>query len=221
MRFIRMMAAPLLWICALFAAAGSFAWPRGWMAVALYIVGMGAIGVVVRHFNAPLMEARAKRRYAGAKPFDKVFLGLLIPLVFIQAAVAGLDAVRFRWSSMPFALAYTGAVLFALSIALIAWSMAVNPHAETTVRIQTDRGHTVVASGPYRAVRHPMYVGAMLMYVATPLILGSVWALAITGIMIGLFVWRTAREDQTLRRDLPGYAEYAARTRYRLAPGLW
>ena len=211
----------MLWICMVFAGAGTFAWTRGWIAVALYIVGMGTLGLVVRRFNAPLMEARAKRRPADTKPFDKVFLAVLIPLVFIQVAVAGLDAVRFRWSSMPFATAYAGGVLFALAIALIAWSMAVNPHAETTVRIQTDRGHTVVTAGPYRIVRHPMYVGAMLMYVATLLILGSVWALAIAGVMIVLFVWRTVQEDQTLRRELFGYAEYAVRTPYRLVPGLW
>ena len=220
MRLIRTLAAPLLWILALFAGAGTFAWTRGWIAVALYTVGMSAIGFIVRRYNAPLMEARAKRG-AGTKPFDKVFLRVLIPLVFIQAAVAGVDTVRFGWSSMPFALAYAGTVLFALAIALIAWSMAVNPHAEGTVRIQTDRGHTVVTSGPYRMVRHPMYVGAILMYVATALILGSVWALAVGGIMIALFIWRTAREDRTLHLELPGYADYAARTRYRLAPGLW
>ena len=220
MRLIRAVAAPVLWICALFAGAGTFAWTRGWLAVAVYTIGMSALGFIVRHFNAPLMAARAKPG-AGTKPFDKIFLRALIPLVFIQAAVAGIDAVRFRWSSMPFAMAYAGAVLFALAIALIAWSMAVNPHAETTVRIQTDRGHTVIEAGPYRMVRHPMYVGAILMYVATPLMLGSLLAMAISGIMIALFVWRTAREDQTLRLELPGYAAYAARIRYRLVPGLW
>jgi protein-S-isoprenylcysteine O-methyltransferase Ste14 len=182
---------------------------------------MAAVGLIVRRFNAPLMEARAKWRREDTKRFDKVFLAVFLPLTFIQPAVAGLDAVRFGWSSMPFGLMYAGAVLFALAMVLIAWTMAVNRYAETSVRIQTDRGHTVIASGPYRAVRHPMYVGAILMYVATPLILGSVWALAVSGLMIVLFIWRTALEDRTLRRELSGYEAYAARTRYRLLPGLW
>ncbi len=217
---MRMLSAPVLWICALFAGAGTFAWARGWLAVGLYVAGMSAIGIAVRRANPTLMRAREKPG-AGTKPFDKVFLRALIPLVFVQAGVAGMDAVRFGWTSMPGAAVYAGAVLFALAIALIAWSMAVNRHAETTVRIQTERGHAVVESGPYGIVRHPMYVGAILMYAATALILESVWALAVGGVMTGLFVWRTAREDETLREELPGYADYAARTRYRLMPGVW
>jgi protein-S-isoprenylcysteine O-methyltransferase Ste14 len=167
------------------------------------------------------MEARAKWRRKDTKRFDKVFLAAFIPLGFILPLVAGFDAVRFRWSSMPFGFVYTGAILFALAMAVIAWTMAVNRYAEATVRIQEDRGHTVVTSGPYRIVRHPMYVGAVLMYVATPLVLGSVWALAVTGLLVALLIWRTAMEDQTLRRELSGYGDYAARTRYRLLPGLW
>jgi protein-S-isoprenylcysteine O-methyltransferase Ste14 len=104
---------------------------------------------------------------------------------------------------------------------LIGWTLAVNRHAEATVRIQTDRGHTVVTSGPYQFVRHPMYTGAMVMYVATGLVLGSIWALALAGILVGLFLWRTVMEDRTLRRELDGYEEYAAQTRYRLVPGVW
>jgi protein-S-isoprenylcysteine O-methyltransferase Ste14 len=220
-KVIQMIASPVTWIIALFGAAGRLDWTRGWICVALYVVGMAAIGLIVRRFNAPLMEARAKWRRKDTKSFDKVFLRILIPLVYVQAAVAGLDVVRFRWSSMPFDLVYGGAILFALAIALIAWTLAVNRYAETTVRIQTDRGHSVVESGPYRIVRHPMYVGAILMYLATSLILGSVWALALAGLLAALFIWRTALEDRTLRRELSGYEEYAARTRYRLVPGLW
>ena len=100
--------------------------------------------------NPTLMEARAKWRHADTKPFDKVILRILLPLGTLQPAVAGLDAVRFRWSSMPVWLAYAGAILFALGMALITWTMSVNRFAEPTVRIQTDRGHTVVTSGPYR-----------------------------------------------------------------------
>jgi protein-S-isoprenylcysteine O-methyltransferase Ste14 len=96
-----------------------------------------------------------------------------------------------------------------------------NPHAETSVRIQAERDHRVVAAGPYGVVRHPMYVGLILLYVAQALILGSVWALVIAGLIAVLFLWRTAMEDQVLRKDLPGYEEYTSVTRYRLMPGLW
>lgn len=216
-----MAAAPVLWIVMLFGAAGRWDWARGWIAVALYVGTMTALAVIVRRRNPTLMEARAKWRRADTKPFDKIILRILLPLGALQPAVAGLDAVRFRWSSMPVWTAYAGAFLFLLGMALITWTMSVNRFAEPTVRIQTDRGHTVVTSGPYRYIRHPMYAGTIPMYVATALVLGSLWALALAGVLAVLLVWRTALEDRTLRRELPGYAEYAARTRYRLLPGLW
>jgi protein-S-isoprenylcysteine O-methyltransferase Ste14 len=168
-----------------------------------------------------LMEARANWRHADTKRFDKIFLAVYLPLVSIQPAVAGLDAVRFLWSSMSFAFVYIGTILFVFGIVLIGWALSVNKYAETSVRIQTDRGHTVVTSGPYRLVRHPMYVGTILMYLGTPLVWGSVWALLLGALMGVLLIWRTAREDRTLRNELAGYEEFTTRTRYRLLPGLW
>jgi protein-S-isoprenylcysteine O-methyltransferase Ste14 len=103
----------------------------------------------------------------------------------------------------------------------MAWSMAVNRHAETTVRIQTDREHTVLATGPYRFVRHPMYVGAMLLYAGSALVLGSFWALVTAGLIAAALVVRTSLEERTLRRELPGYEDFTSRTRYRLIPGVW
>src|SRR5271165_1397397 len=220
-RFVQVAATFVWWIGSLFVSAGRLDWVRGWISAALSVVGMTAIGLVVRHYNAPLMDARAKWRRQDTKHFDKVFMAFYLPLVLIHPAVAGLDAVRFHWSSLPFGFVYAGAILFILATVLIGWVLSINPFAETSVRIQTDRGHTVVTTGPYRIVRHPMYVGATLMYVGTSLVLGSVWALVLSGCMAVLFFWRTAREDQTLRQELAGYEEYAARTRYRLVPGLW
>jgi protein-S-isoprenylcysteine O-methyltransferase Ste14 len=110
---------------------------------------------------------------------------------------------------------------FILGIVLMTWILRVNPFAETTVRIQMDRGQTVVTSGPYRFVRHPMYVGAFLMYLGMPLVLGSVGALTLGAAIVALMIWRTSREDLTLRQELPGYEEFTKRTRYRLLPGVW
>ena len=208
-------------IVSLFLAAGRFDWKRGWIAVALWVVGMTTLGLIAHYCNPGLLRERAKWRRKDTKPFDKVFLAIYAPLVMLQPAFCGLDAVRYHWSSMPFASVYPGVLLFALAMALIGWVLATNPYAESTVRIQTDRGQTVVTSGPYRFVRHPFYVGSILMYMATPLVLGSAWALLTTVLIVLLFVWRTAREDQTLRQELPGYEEFAARTRYRLLPGVW
>lgn len=220
-RALQLVATTGLWFGALFGGAGRFDWTRGWIYAGTYLLGMTVAAMVVRRTNPTLFEARAKWRHHDTKRFDKIFLAVFLPLSFIQPAVAGLDAVRFCWSSIPFAAVYPGIGLLAAAMVLLTWAMAVNRYAETSVRIQTDRGHTVIASGPYRLVRHPMYVGAILLYAATPLLLGSMWALALSAVIVFLFIARTALEDRTLHRELPGYAEYAAHTRYRLLPGIW
>jgi len=202
-------------------AAGRLDWIRGWIWIALCVVGLTALRFIVDHYNPAVMNARTNWRRKDTKRFDKIFLAFYVPLILIHPAVGGLDAGRYHWSSLPFAFVYIGAALLALSLSLIAWVLVVNPFAETSVRLQTDRGQTVITSGPYRLVRHPMYVGAILMYFANPLIWGSVWALVLSGIVACLMIARTAMEDRTLRRELAGYEAYAARTRYRLLPGLW
>ena len=209
------------WSCSIFLSAGRLDWIPGWISVVLWVTGMTTIGVVGYRYNPAVMNARAQRRRKDTKHFDKIFWAAYFPLVFIQPAVAGLDVVRFQWTSMPFGFVYVGAIAFMLAMALIAWVLCVNPFAEATVRIQTERGQTVVMSGPYRFVRHPMYVGSFLMYLGMPLVLGSVGALILGVSIVALMIWRTFREDQTLRQKLPGYEEFTWRTRYRLLPGVW
>lgn len=206
---------------ALFGSAGTIRWVQGWIYVALWMIGMVGGGLVIRRFNPALLRERAKWRRSDTKPFDKVFLAIYMPLIYLQLAVGGLDAGRYHWAALRFAWTYVGVVLFVVATVIIMWALAINPHAESTVRIQKDRGHSVVRSGPYRIVRHPMYIGLILMYTATSLVLGSTWALAVAGVIVILYVWRTCMEDRTLRAELPGYEEYTSETRYRLVPGLW
>jgi protein-S-isoprenylcysteine O-methyltransferase Ste14 len=220
-RLFQIVATYVWFIGALFVSAGRLNWTRGWVSVFLSVVGMTALGLIVQRYNPELMAERARWRRKDTKRFDKIFMALYLPLVLLHPAIAGLDVVRFHWSSMPFAFMYVGAAMFVTSLVVVGSVMVVNPYAETSVRIQTDRGQTVVTAGLYRFVRHPMYVGAILMGIANPLIWGSLWALAVSGILSLLFIWRTAHEDQALLRELPGYGEFAARTRYRLVPGLW
>lgn len=218
---LRKVAIPALWCALLFGSAGRLDWTRGWISVAIYVGGMSILGVVVGRLNPSLMNARANWRRPDTKPFDKVILRIFLPLATLQPAVAGFDAVRFGWSSLPAVLVIPGTLLLIASIALIGWTLVKNPFAETTVRIQTERGHRVVAAGPYRFVRHPMYLGSILMYLSTPLIWGSVWALVLGGVIAALLVVRTSLEDATLQRELPGYAEFSSATPFRLIPGLW
>ena len=122
---------------------------------------------------------------------------------------------------MSLTLQIVALVVAVLCYALIVWAMAANAFFSKVVRIQDDRGHTVATGGPYRIVRHPGYVGGILFELATPIMLGSWWALIPGGFTALFFVVRTALEDKTLHEELPGYAEYAQQTRYRLLPGIW
>ncbi|HLK50870.1 MAG TPA: isoprenylcysteine carboxylmethyltransferase family protein [Bryobacteraceae bacterium] len=210
-----------LLVAALLGGAGRWDWLRGWIFLAAYFGMLGISAAVVLRKNPGLWEARANWRHGDTKRFDKIILALFLPLYYLQFLVAGLDNARFGWEPIPFAAIYPGLILFAAAIAVLAWAMAVNRFAETTVRIQSDRGQAVISTGPYRLVRHPMYVAAISMFLATPLILGSLWALVIDVLLAALFVIRAALEDRALRRELPGYEQYAARTRYRLCPGVW
>src|SRR5262249_14989193 len=114
-----------------------------------------------------------------------------------------------------------GYLLFLLSMAVGTWVGAVNKFAEPAVRIQTERGHKVVDTGPYAIVRHPGYVAGLLLFPGVALSLGSIWALLPVGVTSLLLILRTQWEDQTLQAELPGYREYTARVRYKLIPGVW
>jgi protein-S-isoprenylcysteine O-methyltransferase Ste14 len=139
---------------------------------------------------------------------------------FTVYIVAGLDT-RFQWSSMGIGLQWIGFVLLILGYVLPQLALTNNPFASGVVRIQKDRGHTVSSGGPYKFVRHPMYLGSLLADFGIPLFFGSYWALIPGAIMAALFIYRTEREDQTLQEELPGYKEYSQKVRYRLVPGVW
>jgi protein-S-isoprenylcysteine O-methyltransferase Ste14 len=158
---------------------------------------------------------------AGMRAWDRV-VGGAFGLTFYIAIplVAGLDA-RFGWSSLGLGGHLLGLALFVPGFALLSWSMVVNAHFATVVRVGPEGTHAVCDRGPYRHVRHPGYLGAVFQSLGLPLILGSAWGLLPGALAAILLVLRTALEDRDLRRDLPGYTAYAARVRYRLLPGLW
>ena len=141
------------------------------------------------------------------------WLGILV--------VAGL-AERWRWlPRLPSWLVAVGVAVFLLGSGIMLWAMAANPFFSQVVRIQTDRGHTAVADGPYRFVRHPGYTGMCLSTLGSALLLGSPWALLPWAGCVALLVLRTSLEDRTLAGELDGYGEYRTRTRYRLVPRIW
>lgn len=136
--------------------------------------------------------------------------------------VAGLDAIRLGPAiPIPQLAQVTAFLVFALGYGFAFWAVRSNPFFSTFVRIQDDRDHSVVSSGPYALIRHPGYAGVLLAHLALPFALGSSWALVPASIGTIFFVARTSREDRTLRDHLAGYREYQARVRWRLLPGVW
>ena len=207
--------------CALiFWPAGRWDWTAGWAYVTIVGTYLLINLVYLGRVNPEVIEHRM-RLGKGTKGWDIVWSVLFTPVFLAVYVVAGWDAVRFEWTTMPHWLWLLGLVLFIPGAALFTWSMAVNPFFEKTVRIQTERGHRVIDTGPYHVVRHPGYVGFFGWSLSVPLLLGSWWAfLPAFAAAIGIVI-RTALEDRTLRAELTGYEEYATRVRYRLIPGVW
>ncbi|MNZ97793.1 Isoprenylcysteine carboxyl methyltransferase (ICMT) family protein [compost metagenome] len=135
--------------------------------------------------------------------------------------VAALDAGRFHGSAVPAWAVLAGYLGVLAGIGVTGWAQAVNPFFEPGVRIQSERHQRVIDGGPYRFVRHPGYVGALFLLFGMALALGSFWALVPAALAAALLVLRTAWEDRLLRAELPGYADYARRVRWRLLPGVW
>jgi protein-S-isoprenylcysteine O-methyltransferase Ste14 len=204
----------------LFIPAGRWNWVWGWALVGIYAVWVSANALILIPRSPELLAERAQRK-KGIKDWDTVLMSIVGILTLCKHIVAGLD-VRYGWTApIPVWLQIVTLVIAVLGYALGTWAMAVNAFFSQIVRIQDDRGHTVVTDGPYQFVRHPGYVGVIAFELATPIMLGSLWAL-IAGVLAALLVVvRTALEDRTLRKELEGYAEYVQQTRYRLLPGVW
>jgi protein-S-isoprenylcysteine O-methyltransferase Ste14 len=174
---------------------------------------------LMRWKNPALIRARLEK-HGNVEPFDRTFFRISVPMSLSFLIVAGLDE-RFQWSTLPGGWLWAGIALHLAGTIPIALASVYNPFLELAVRLQQDRGQVAVQSGPYRYVRHPMYVGLLLMFVAWPFVLGSWWSAVPLGALAAAYIVRTALEDRTLRDHLPGYREYSQLTRYRLLPGVW
>jgi len=222
-RMVQVLIQILVQSLALFLSAGKVRWWEGWVYVVIYLVSVTIFAFFMMRLNPAAIAERGRGATAGGwKQWDKIF-GLLFTLCYFLGIliVGGLDE-RFGWTG-PMALStqIVAFAIYAVGLGLFGWAMISNAFFSTTVRIQDDRGHAVCDKGPYRFVRHPGYVGALLQSLAAPVMLGSLWALIPGVLSVLLLVARTALEDRTLRQELGGYAEYATRVRYRLLPGVW
>jgi protein-S-isoprenylcysteine O-methyltransferase Ste14 len=217
---IKNLAAIVVISALLFWAAGRVDWIWGWSFVAVLDGNLFATMVVLLPRRPDLLAERSGLR-PGTKKWDLVLAPLTAHGTWLTAIVAALD-LRFGWSA-GFELSghLSGLVLVTGSCVTVLWAMLSNRFFAATVRIQTERGHTVATAGPYRFVRHPGYGGTLLFYAGIPALLGSAWAYLASAAGLTALVLRTLLEDITLRSELPGYQYYAARVRYRLIPGLW
>lgn len=203
-----------------FIVAGRFDWVRGWSYVGLIVVGQGLSALYIWRKNPELLKRRS-RMGDGTKGWDKVLLSFFGIAYFCSLMVGALDT-KFGWSVMSGWFWLAGAIPYLFFVIVLTWAMAVNTYFEKTVRIQTDRGHKVVDTGPYRIVRHPGYAGTIFGFLLpVPFLLGSWWAFVPACFGILFLVIRTVLEDKMLGRELEGYKEYARKVRYRLVPGLW
>jgi len=205
----------------LFASAGTLDWPAAWVFLIASATLGPACGLWLAKTDPALLAERMRPTFQADQPAaDKKFMLTFVVVVLLWLIAIGLDH-RAHASRVPLVLQALGLAMYLLSTAFIMWVFRENSFAAPVVKVQAERHHRVVSSGPYAFVRHPMYSGVMLFFFGVPLLLGSWWGVAIAPVFAVLFAIRARIEERALVEGLPDYADYAARVRYRLVPGLW
>jgi len=207
------------WMGVLVLLAGTFLWPGVWIYYALVLLIFIVALIVLIQRNPDILKHRAEGKI-GTVAWDKYFFSAYIILIIAFTITAGIS-YRYEIALLPNWAAILGLIIYIVGAYTSYWAMSENPHFETTVRIQEERYHRVISSGPYRAVRHPGYFGSVLIWIGLPLILGTALALGVS-LMIIINYWiRTMLEDRFLTEQLEGYKEYRKQVKYRLFPGIW
>jgi protein-S-isoprenylcysteine O-methyltransferase Ste14 len=222
-QWIRIFVVYLLIPLVLLVCGGDFGWWQAWLySLLIFAAGIGGRIWAEQRHPGLMAERQSMENIKSAKAWDKVLAPLMaLSIGFPMVIVAGLDH-RYGWSPVfPLWLIVIGFILITPGYAFATWALAENRFFSSVVRIQTDRGHVVCDSGPYRIVRHPGYAGNIPPLLGIVLALGSVWTLIPAAVALIITVIRTVLEDQTLQEELPGYRDYARRVRYRLIPGIY
>lgn len=217
---LRLACLPIIIALLMFLPADTLVWTKGWLFVLVILAAISAVLAVLYRVNPEVIVARTSF-HEGTKAWDRILLSVYFPAMAAVLIVAALDDGRFHWFPVPWWACLIGYALLLAGLGIITWAEAVNRFFEVTVRIQTDRGHEVIETGPYAIVRHPGYVGGILHGIGIALSLGSLWALIPAGVASIVLIVRTGWEDQTLQEELTGYREYAAKVPYRMLPGIW
>lgn len=200
----------------LFLPAGTLAYWEAWVYLAILLIPM-TFALIYLYRKAPeLLERRMRVREKEATQRKIINLSLLYFLVVFM--LPGFDK-RFGWSNVPVGMVIVGDLVVLLGYCFILVVFRENQYASRVVEV--NEGQQVINTGPYALVRHPMYLGVTLMYVFSPLALGSYWAMIPALLIIPILVMRIRNEEEVLSRELAGYSAYIQQTRYRLLPGIW
>jgi protein-S-isoprenylcysteine O-methyltransferase Ste14 len=205
----------------LFASAGTLHWPSAWVLLVTSALLGPLCGWWLYRIDPALLAERLRPVVQRDQPAaDKMFMTIFVVAMLAWLVAMGIDR-RLQSSDMPAALQALGFVLFLLCTLFTMSVFRENSFAAPVVKLQAERAQRVISTGPYAHVRHPMYSGLMMFFAGVPLLLGSWWGLAMLPLFLALLAVRIGIEERTLREGLPGYADYAARVRYRLVPGVW
>ena len=203
----------------IFLPAGTLNYWQAWVFIVVFGLSANFTGIWLSLKDPALLERRKKFGPAQeSSPAQKIIMLLVLLSAAALLIVSALDH-RFGWSHVPAIIALLGDALVVIGLGLDLLVLRENSYSGSTVEVR--EGQTLISTGPYAQVRHPMYTGALIMCIGVPLALGSWWGLVALAVTMPVLAWRILDEEQLLRRDLPGYAEYAQRVHYRLVPYVW
>lgn len=218
---LQLVAVFLVFAFALFLPAGTLAWPAGWIFLILFFGSMLFIYAWLYLHNPGLLRERTHLWTTDQQAWDKILFPVLLAFFLAWLVLMPLDAVRFHWSALPVWLQASGALLLFFSFYLLFMTFRENAYLSPVIRIQEERGQTVISTGPYHYVRHPMYCAILLLILGTSLLLGSAYGILLGLAGIALLARRAVLEERALEKAFPGYRDYQARVKYRLVPYIW
>jgi protein-S-isoprenylcysteine O-methyltransferase Ste14 len=210
-----------LFAAALFIPAGTLNWPAGWFYLALFFGFYVSVTLWLYRHDPALMQERSRMGTRDQPGWDRLLFPAMLVLSFVWMAAMALDAERFHWSVVPFWLQAGGGVLLLGSFYMLFLTFRENTFLSTVVRIQSERGHSVISTGPYGVVRHPMYLAILVFLIGTSLLLGAWSGLALGLVYMLVLARRAVLEERTLAAQLSGYAQYMQQVKFRLIPFIW
>jgi protein-S-isoprenylcysteine O-methyltransferase Ste14 len=204
--------------------AGTWYWWEAWLVFGMWLVYGLVMTIYLVNKDPALLAERLKLVpfHEDQKTWDKALMALFFVAGISLYVVPGFDVVRYGWSeSLPLWMKVIAIIVHIPCFVLLGWVMRENTYLSQVVKIDAQRDHHVITSGPYALVRHPMYTVVIVLLFAVPIALGSRYALLLAVFLTVLIIVRTYLEDRTLHKELAGYPEYVRQTRYRLIPGIW